>query len=66
MLLKLDDSHLAMIVRQLASNAGIPANSINLGPNELQGIRNALSMATDGDISRAAELIKSYKQGKKG
>lgn len=66
MLLSLDDKHLAAVIRQIASSSGIPADNLNLGPREISGIRSALSMATDGDISRAAELIKSYKQGKKG
>ncbi len=66
MLLSLDDARLSVVIRQLAASAGIPADSIRLGENELKGIRQALSMATDGDISRAAELIKSYKQGKRG
>ena len=66
MLLSLDDTRLAMVIRQLAQSSGIPADSLKLGQSELAGIRSALSMATDGDISRAAELIKSYKSGKKG
>ena len=66
MLLSLDDKHLAAVIRQLAAGSGIPAENLKLGPAEISGIRSALSMATDGDISRAAELIKSYKQGKKG
>ncbi len=64
MLLSLDDKRLASVIRQLAANAGIPAESINLGPRELQGIRDALSLANDGDISRAAELIEEFKKGK--
>ncbi|MBP3376448.1 MAG: hypothetical protein J6L83_06750 [Clostridia bacterium] len=66
MLLSLDDTRLAIVIRQLAQSSGIPADSLKLGPAELSGIRSALSMATDGDISRAAELIKGYKMGKKG
>ncbi len=66
MLLALDDARLAIVIRQLAQSAGINASSLNLGEKELKGIRQALSMATDGDISRAAELIKGYKNGKKG
>lgn len=66
MLLSLDDAHLATIIRQLAQKSGIPADSLKLGPQELASIRSALSMATDGDISRAAELINSFKKGKKG
>ncbi len=66
MLLCLDDAHLAAVIRQLAAGAGINANALTLGEKEIKGIRQALSMATDGDISRAAELIKGYKNGKKG
>ena len=66
MLLSLDDKHLAVVIRQLAASSGIAADSLKLGPAELSGIRSALSLATDGDIARAAELIKSYKSGKKG
>ncbi len=65
LLLSLDDAHLSTVIRSLASSAGISADSINFTPEQLKGIRQALSMATDGDISRAAELIKGYKQGKR-
>lgn len=66
MLLSLDDARLSVVIRQLASSAGISPNSINLGPNELSNIRQALSMATDGDLSHAAELIKNFKKGNRG
>ncbi len=66
MLLKLDDAHLALIIKKLAADAGIPAANINIGKNELAGIRSALSMATDGDISRATELLENYKKGFQG
>jgi hypothetical protein len=64
MLLRLDDAHLTLIIKKLAAEAGIPPDTINLGKNELSSIRSALSMATDGDISRAAELIEGFKRGK--
>ena len=66
MLLSLDDKRLASVIRQLAANAGLPSESLNLGARELQGIREALSLANDGDVSRAAELIEEFKKGKKG
>ena len=66
MLLKLDDAHLATVIKQLAASAGVPTDSIRLTHSELQGIREALSMATDSDISRATELIQGYKNGKRG
>lgn len=65
MLLSLDDQRLSFIIKKLAEDAGIPKSSISLGANELNGIRSALSMATDSDILRATELIEKYKSGKK-
>lgn len=63
MLLKLDDEKLAMIIKKLATDAGVNGSSLSLGPRELGGIRSALGNATDGDIQRAAELIKLYQSG---
>ena len=64
MLLSLDDERLAQVIARLAGDAGIDPSMIKLGKGELAGIRAALSGATDKDIARAAELIKSYKRGK--
>ena len=64
-LLTLDDDKLALVIQRIAADAGIPPKSLNIGKSELAGIRSALSMATDSDISRALELIKNYKNGKK-
>lgn len=66
MLLRLDDAHLALIIKKLAADAGIPTQNLKLGKNELDGIRSALTMASDGDISKAAELIEKFKNGKSG
>ena len=66
MLLSLNDERLAVVIRQLASNAGIPSDALNIGPRELKNIRDALSLAGDGDISRAAEIIEQFKNGNKG
>ena len=66
MLLTLDNSKLAMVIGRLAKDAGIDPATLKIGPNELAGIRAALSMATDSDLQRAGELLKNYKNGKKG
>ena len=66
MLLCLDDAKLALVIKKLAADAGVDPSAINLGEKELSGLRAALSTATDSDISRASELLKSYKDGKKG
>lgn len=65
MLLTLDDGKLALVIQKIAADAGVPAQSLNIGPSEIAGIRAALSMATDSDLKRAGELIKNYKNGKK-
>ncbi len=65
MLLSLNDAQLLSIVGRLAKDAGIDPSSIVLSSAQISGLRQALSMATDGDIARASELIKSYKAGKK-
>jgi hypothetical protein len=66
MLLSLDDKRLAMIIGKIASDAGIDPGTLKLGKDELAGIRAALSMATDSDLTRATELFRNYKNGKKG
>jgi hypothetical protein len=65
MILTLDDQKLAMIIQKLASDAGIDPSTLKIGTSELSGIRSALSVATDSDLQRAGELIKSYKKGSK-
>jgi hypothetical protein len=65
LLLTLDDAKLAFIIKKMMSDAGVDPSAVNLGKNELSGIRSALSSATDGDIARALELIESYKNGQR-
>lgn len=65
MLLTLDNQRLALVIKKLMADAGVDPSSINLGEKELSGIRAALSGATNEDLSRAAELIQSYKNGQK-
>ena len=66
MLLRLDDAHLSLIIKKLAADAGIPTDNLHLGKAELDGIRSALSMASNGDVSMAAELVEKFKNGKGG
>lgn len=64
MLLTLDDKRLSLVIKKIMSDAGVDASRISLGQSDLAGIRAALASATDGDLTRAAELIQSYKNGK--
>lgn len=65
MLLQLDDAKLILVIKKLAADAGIDPSSLKISEKEIAGIRAALSSATDGDLSRAGELLKEYKNGKK-
>lgn len=65
MLLSLDDARLTMVIAKIASDAGLDASNLRIGSAELAGLRSALSIATESDLARAAELIKNYKSGKK-
>lgn len=65
MLLTLDDRRLALVIKKLMADAGVDPASVDLGERELSGIRAALSCATNEDLTRAAELIQSYKSGQK-
>lgn len=65
MLLTLDDRRLALVIKKLMSDAGVDTSSVNISEKELSGIRAALSCATNEDLTRAAELIQSYKSGQK-
>lgn len=65
-ILTLDDEKLTFVIQRLAASAGIDPSSLKIGKSELDGIRAALSVATDGDIQRFSELIKKYKSGGAG
>ena len=65
-LLSLDDAKLILVIKKLAADAGLNPDGIKIGEKEIAGIRAALSGASDGDISRAAELIRQFKSGNFG
>ena len=65
MLLSLDDARLCAVIKKLAQDAGIDPSGINIGPDQIAGIRKALAGATDEDLLRAGELLKNFKNGKK-
>ncbi len=63
-ILALPDDKLLLVIKGLAQNSGVDISNMNIGKEQLAGIRSALSVATVEDIARAAELIKTY-QGKR-
>ncbi len=61
-LLSLDDAALTAVIRQLAAGAGVNTANLNFGKAELDNIRRALSLATEGDTSLAMDIIKNFKK----
>ena len=62
-LLALNDKQLAIVIKKLASEAGIDASAIQINAANIAAIRAALSMATDEDLARAAEQISNMQKG---
>ena len=61
MLLHLNDDQLITVIKRLAADAGVDVGKLNISPSQIAGIRQALSVATDEDLGRAAELLKNFK-----
>ena len=64
-LLTLNDRQLQSIIQRLVRESGIDPAQFHIDPASVASIRSALSGATDGDIARAGELLKQYKDGKR-
>ena len=62
-LLSLNDKQLAIVIKKLASEAGIDASAVQINAANIKAIRTALSMATDEDLARAAEQIANMQKG---
>lgn len=61
MILHLPDDQLVMIIKKLASDAGVDVKNLNITKEQISRIRGALSIATDDDLKRAAELLANFK-----
>ena len=61
MLLHLNDDQLIAIIRKLALEAGVNVANLNPSKEQIAGIRQALSLATDDDLKRAADLLQNFK-----
>ena len=64
-LLALNDAQLQAVITRLAGENGIDLSGFSIRPDDIAGVRRALSMATDEDIKGAAEQIERLRrQGK--
>ncbi len=58
---RMSDDKLWGAVRLFASSSGVDLSRKRPSPAEIQKLRHTLSTLTDSDISRAMEIIRTYK-----
>ncbi|MBE6563108.1 MAG: hypothetical protein E7660_05170 [Ruminococcaceae bacterium] len=58
---RMSDDKLWGAVRLFASSSGVNLSPRCPSPGEMQKLRRTLSSLTDSDISRATEILKTYK-----
>ena len=56
-LLRLNDDQLREIMLRLAGENGIDLSGVTLRADDMVGVRQALRMATDEDIAKAAQQL---------
>jgi hypothetical protein len=56
-LLRLNDEQLREIMLRLAGENGIDLSGMTLRPDDMASVRQALRMATDEDIAKAAQQL---------
>ena len=63
-LLALNDAQLEAVIVRLAGENGIDLGGLTIRPSDIASVRRALSMATDEDITRAAQQLGQLGRGK--
>ena len=61
-LLALNDAQLKAVITRLAGENGIDLSGISIRPDDIAGVRRALSAATNEDIERAAKQIEQLRR----
>lgn len=56
-LLALNDDQLRQLLLRLAGDNGIDLSGMTIRANDIAGVRQALRMATDEDVAKAAEQL---------
>lgn len=64
-LLALDDEQLGNVIKSIAAESGIDPAVLGLNLDQIQSIRQALSMAREEDLQQMSEIYDAYRQNKK-
>ena len=63
-LLALNDAQLKALITRLAGESGIDLAGISIRPDDIASVRRALEVATDEDITLAAQQIEQMRRGR--
>ena len=66
-LLAMNDRQLSNVIHKIDGESGVDLSTFNVNPEDIAGVRRALSSATDEDLVRVAEQYEEIKKngGKK-
>lgn len=65
-ILRMNDEQLKDLISQIASTAGINPEELGISPENIAGVRQALSEATDDDVEKLNALYTDYKHNRRG
>lgn len=64
-LLAMDDRQLGQMIGRIASESGIDPALLNIDPNSISSIREALGSATDADLEQFNSIYEAYRQNRR-
>ena len=64
-LLRLNDTQLKMVIRNLAASSGIDPRDFNINPSDVSSIRRALSTVSDEELCQIARAYEENKKNKR-
>lgn len=64
-ILRMNDEQLKDLISQIASTAGINPEDLGMTPENITGIRQALTEATDDDMEKLNAIYADYKRNRR-
>ena len=64
-LLKMNDTQLKLVIRNLAANSGIDPKDFNINPSDVSSIRRALSSVRDEELCQIARAYEENKRNRR-
>jgi len=63
LLLSMNDEHLARVIRELSTEAGLDPSQLTLDAERIASIRAALGSVTDADLAQLTHVYESFRKG---